>query len=93
MALAAAGQGIAIVPSNLLIPHKGVCGRPVLLRGQPIGRWSCVAWHPQRFLPRYAERFLDEFVRYAERADPGRAFTRRAPALPRPKEPSEKALG
>lgn len=88
IALAAAGHGIAVVPSNLLIPQKGIAARPVLLRGQPVGRWSSIAWHPQRFLPPYAERFLEAFVRYAERADPGRRFTRRAPPLPRPKEPA-----
>lgn len=88
VALAAAGHGVAVLPSNLVIPPHGVRAVPVLLRGEPIGRWSSIAWHPQRFLPPYAEQFLGEFVRYARRADPGRVYTRRSPPLPRPKEPA-----
>lgn len=86
IALAAAGRGVAIVPSNFLIPRRAVRIFPVVLGGQAIGRWSSIAWHPQRFLPPYAEQFVNDFVRYAQRADPGRAFTRRAPMLRRPRE-------
>ena len=86
VAVAAAGYGIAIVPSNVLIQHKGVRAIPLVLRGASIGTWAAIAWHPQRYLPPYAERFVEEFVAFARRADPGRDIVRRAPSLPRPRE-------
>jgi hypothetical protein len=46
-------------------------------------------WHPERFLPPYAERFVEEFVVFARRSNPGRDITRRAPPIPRPKEAAE----
>jgi DNA-binding transcriptional LysR family regulator len=86
VAVAAAGYGIAIVPSNVLIPPKGVRRTPLVLRGASIGRWSAIAWHPQRFLPPYAASFVEEFVSHALRSNPGRNVVRRARPLPRPKE-------
>ena len=58
---------------------------PVLHRGQAVGRWSVVAWNPQRFVAPYAERFVAELVEHAKRAHPGRDLNRRAPPLARPK--------
>ncbi len=86
VALAEVGHGIAIIPSNVKILHKAV--RRVLLvhRKVPIGRWSSVVWNPHRFLPRYAEQFVEELVAELRHAYPGREFTQRAPPLPRPKD-------
>lgn len=86
VAVAAAGYGVAVVPSNVLILHKGVRAIPLVVRGASIGTWAAIAWHPQRFLPPYAERFVEEFVAYGVRANPGRDIVRRAPPLPKPKE-------
>jgi LysR family cyn operon transcriptional activator len=86
VAVAAAGYGVAVVPSNVLILHKGVRAIPLLVRGASIGQWAAIAWHPQRFLPPYAERFIEEFVSYGVRADPGQDIVRRAPPLPKPKD-------
>jgi LysR family cyn operon transcriptional activator len=86
VAVAAAGYGLAIVPSNVSIRPKGVRTIPLTIRGASIGRWSVVAWDPQRFLPRYAERFVEEFVSHAQRVNPGRDVVRRAPPMARPKE-------
>jgi LysR family cyn operon transcriptional activator len=88
VAVAAAGYAIAIVQSNVPIHYKGVRTIPLIARGASIGIWSAVAWHPRRFLPPYAESFIDEFVKFAPRANPGRDVIRRAPALQRPKERS-----
>ena len=87
VALARAGYGIAIVPSNTPVPRGGVRAIPLLLRGVPVGRWVTVAWDARRVLPRYAERFVSEFVAHTRRTYPGRDLTRRAPALPRPTLP------
>ena len=85
--LARSGYGIAVVPSTLRIPRKGVRTLPVVHRGASIGRWAVVAWHPERFLAPYADRFAKELVAAVRRNYPGCEFTRRAPALPWPKEP------
>jgi DNA-binding transcriptional LysR family regulator len=85
VAVAAAGYGVAIVPSNVLIAHKNVRAVPLVVRGASIGVWASIGWHPKRFLAPYAERFIEQFVAYAVRADPGRNIVKRAPPLPRPK--------
>lgn len=83
IAFARSGQGVAVVPSNGIIAG-GLYAAPVVFRGKPIGKWSVIAWHPERFLPPYARRFIDAMVPYAERHNPGRAYTRRVPPLPKP---------
>jgi hypothetical protein len=47
-----------------------------------------VAWDPRRFLALYAEQFVEELVAHVSRDYPGSELVRRAPLLPRPKEPS-----
>jgi len=84
--LAAAGYGVAVVPSTALILGNGFHAVPLIQRGAALGRWLTVAWAPQRLLSLYAEQFVEELVAYCRRAYPGREFTQRAPALPRPKD-------
>jgi DNA-binding transcriptional LysR family regulator len=86
VALAAGGCGVAVIPNGVLIPREKVRAVPLLHRGTPIGRWRVIAWHPQRFLPPYAERFVAELVAYCRRNYPNRDLTRRAPPLPKPRE-------
>jgi DNA-binding transcriptional LysR family regulator len=86
IALARAAYGIAVVPSNVPVPRRGVRAVPLVQRGAALGRWMSVSWDPRRFLASYAERFVDELVAYCRRTYPGRDVTRRAPPLPRPKE-------
>jgi LysR family cyn operon transcriptional activator len=86
VALARAGYGIAIVPSNTRIADQYLRALPILQRGTPIGRWSSIAWDPRRFLAPYAERFVDELVPYARRIYSRAALGRRTPPLPRPNE-------
>ena len=92
IALAAAGYGIAVVPAGVLIPREKVRAIPMVCRGAPIGRWRMIAWHPERFLAPYAEWFVEEFVAYSRRNYPNRDLTRRAPPLPRPKEPAGSSM-
>jgi len=84
VALARMGYGVAVVPSNVLVP-SGVRALPLVQRGASIGRWLTVAWDPRRILATYAEQFVDELAAYCRRDYPGRALIRQAPALPRPK--------
>lgn len=86
IALARAGYGIAVVPSNVQVPRRGVHALPLVQRGAPIGRWVTVSWDPRRFLAPYAKQFVEELVAHCRRTYPGRGVTRRAPPLIRPKE-------
>ena len=86
IALAAAGHGIAIVPSNVVIPHDRVRAIPLTLRDASIGRWSAIAWDAHRFLPAYVGHFIAELAVYTQRHIPGRHLIGRAPPLPRPRE-------
>jgi LysR family cyn operon transcriptional activator len=85
IALAAEGHGVAVVPSTVAIRDERVRGAPLTQRGSAIGRWLTIGWDPQRFLARYAERFVEELVAYCRRAHPSRAFLRQTP-LPQPRE-------
>jgi DNA-binding transcriptional LysR family regulator len=84
LALARTSEGVAIVPSNVAIPARGVHALPIVTRGAPIGRWTVVAWDPQRSLSSYAKAFVDELVVYCRRNYPGREFIRRVPPLRKP---------
>jgi DNA-binding transcriptional LysR family regulator len=84
IALARAGYAIAIVPSTVVIPKDRVRGIPLVQSGAAIGRWLRIAWDPDRFLPTYAKRFIDELGAHCSSRYPGREFSRRAPALRRP---------
>jgi LysR family cyn operon transcriptional activator len=86
--LAEAGYGVAIVPSTVSIRNRNVSVLPVVQRKVPLGRWSMIAWNPQRLLPLYAVRFADELLAFVRRHTPGREHVRRAPLLARPIEPT-----
>jgi LysR family cyn operon transcriptional activator len=89
IALAAAGYGVAVVPSTVVIRAGRVRGIPLIHRGAAVGRWLRVAWQPQRFLSVFAERFIGELRAHCRRSYPGREFNRRTPGLPRPTEPRQ----
>jgi LysR family transcriptional regulator, cyn operon transcriptional activator len=84
-ALAAVGHGVAIIPSNVIL-QKAVRCVMLTAGGLPIGRWSSIVWNQHRFLPQYAEDFVEELVANVRRSYPGRELVRRAPQLPRPSE-------
>jgi LysR family transcriptional regulator, cyn operon transcriptional activator len=82
IALAQAGYGVAIIPSNVRIPPGKLSVTPLVQRGAPIGRWLTIAWDPRRFLTPYAEQFVEEVVDHVRRR-PRPRFLRGAPPLPR----------
>jgi hypothetical protein len=67
----------------MCIARRGAAVVPLVYRGESIGRWSMLAWDPSRFLPSFAERFIDALVASVKRAYPGQELTRRAPPLPK----------
>jgi LysR family transcriptional regulator, cyn operon transcriptional activator len=93
LALARTGNAVAIVPSNVRIPPGSVRALPLVHRGASIAVWQAVAWHLQRYLPPYAEQFIDELVAYCRQHYPGLAFFKHVPLPPRPKETSYKRGG
>ena len=74
IALAAAGHGIAIVPSVAPLTRSRVAFVGLVHRGRPLGSWGRVFWHPQRYLAPYGEAFIDTLVRYMRRSYPGHAL-------------------
>jgi DNA-binding transcriptional LysR family regulator len=87
VALAAESYGIAIVPSDVRILHGNVRLVPLVHRKVPVGRWACISWDPRRFLPPYAEKFVEELAASVRRSFPGRDLIRRAPAIPQQPRP------
>jgi DNA-binding transcriptional LysR family regulator len=73
-ALASAGRGIAIVPTNVRVARAGVRVAPILLRGRPLGGAMGISWDSRRFLPSYAEDFVEELIASTEQSYPGREF-------------------
>jgi LysR family transcriptional regulator, cyn operon transcriptional activator len=85
--LAAVGYGVAVVSSSSLMRNPELRAAVLVNRGAPIGRWTTVSWDPQRLMPPYGQRFIDELVAYSRHSFPGRNLIRRAPPLPKPKLP------
>ena len=86
IALARTEVGIALINSVVRVPRDRFHAAVVAQRGVPLGRWTVAAWNRQRFLPPYAEQFVDELIANCRRDYPGRELVRRAPSLPRPEE-------
>ncbi len=84
LSLAEAGYGIAILPSMVRFPRRGVRPVPLVNRHASIGKWTRLAWDPQRFLAPAVETFREALVAHAQHAYPGRALIGRAPPLARP---------
>lgn len=81
IAMARAGHGIAIVPSTMPA-GDGMRARPIVHRGEPVGRWVVAAWDGGRFLAPYAAAFIRELSASVCKEYPGRDLLRRLPSLP-----------
>lgn len=84
IALAEAGQGVAIVPSTVRFVSKRIRIVPLLQEGKSLGVWGGLAWDPRRSLPGYATSFIEDLTAYISRTPPGRRFDKVAPPLPPP---------
>ncbi len=74
IALAAAGHGVAIVPSVVPLAHARVAVAGLLHRQRPLGSWVRVLWHRDRYLPRYGAAFVETLVLCTKRSYPGSAL-------------------
>jgi DNA-binding transcriptional LysR family regulator len=94
LALAAAGRGLAIVPSTVRLPGRVLRGRPLVQGGRSVGTWGRIVWDRRRYLPGYAMSFVDGLIDHIRRHGyPGRELERRAPPLPAPDAPSQVTRG
>ena len=88
LALAAAGYGVAVVPSTALVPSD-LRAVPLVQREAPIGRWLTLAWDARRSLAPYAKDFIDELAGHCRRAYPGQRLAMGVRPLPKPKSANE----
>ena len=79
VALAEEGHGVAVVPSTVRLATWRVRAAPVVVEGVVLGDSVAVAWDARRFLPPYAQAFIDELAAHTRRTYPGRRFDRVAP--------------
>lgn len=89
--LAGAGYGVAIVPSTVSIQVASVSVLPLVHQARALGRWSMIAWSPQRLLPVYARQFADELLSFVRRNARGHQHTKHAPPMPKPTAPIDEA--
>jgi len=71
IALAAAGHGVAIVPSVVALNRPGIAVAGLVRNGRPLGTWARAVWDPRRHFPPYAQSFLRVLVEYTRRSYPG----------------------
>lgn len=74
VALASVDYGIAIVPSHTPFDRRELRAARLAQHGTVLGAWAAIAWDRDRFQPPFVERFIEEVVKHARRAYPGREF-------------------
>jgi DNA-binding transcriptional LysR family regulator len=62
LALARVGRGVAILPGSVAFDAAGLRVQRLEVNGAPIEAQLAVHWNAERFLPRYAESFMDELA-------------------------------
>jgi DNA-binding transcriptional LysR family regulator len=83
VALAAAGHGIAIVPSAVKLEPSRVTIAGMLDGARPLGSWSHVVWDARRYLPTYARGFIEVVQNYVKTSYPGHQLDHLTRAVPR----------
>ena len=81
VALAEEGHGVAIVPSTVRVTSPRVRATPILWAGGSLGGEVAITWNPRRFLPPYAEAFVEQLAAHTRGSYPGRHFERTAPPV------------
>ncbi len=71
IALAAAGHGVAIVPSVVMLKGAGVAVAGLAQGGRALGMWARAVWDPRRYLPPQGEQFISVLVGCMRRSYPG----------------------
>lgn len=84
VALAEAGHGVAIVSSVVRLDSSRVDVSGVVDGVRPLGSWAHAVWDSRRFLPTYAQGFIDVLEDYAKASYPGHQLGDLTSAVPRP---------
>ncbi len=71
IALAAAGHGVAIIPSVVALNRTGIAVAGLVRDGQPLGMWARAVWDPRRYLPPHGESFISVLISCMRRSYPG----------------------
>ena len=87
VALAAAGHGVAIVPSGVRFDAARVAVAGMLDGSRPLGSWSHAVWDARRYLPTYARGFIKVVEDYTNTSYPGHQLGDLTRAVPRPATP------
>ena len=83
VALAEAGHGIAIVPSGVRFDAARVSIAGMLDGSRPLGSWSHAVWDARRYLPTYAQGFIEVLEDYTQTSYPGHQLGDLTRAVPR----------
>lgn len=79
VALAAADQGIAIIPSTARTNGRGVFVRPIFHQENVLATWVAIVWNRRRATPPHLQAFIDCAISQLKTNFPGRGL-----GLPRP---------
>jgi LysR family nitrogen assimilation transcriptional regulator len=95
LALAEAGHGVAIVPSQLQCHRYSLCIVGLTYRGRPLREPLTISWDKRRPLPRFATEYCGMLAGYmreifpiTRRTEPNAATSRCGPTQPRRKRAS-----
>jgi DNA-binding transcriptional LysR family regulator len=66
VAMAEAGQGVAIIPSVLRMRHSALQIISLTYRGKPLREPAIIVWDKRRPRPRYSAEFCEMVAEYAE---------------------------
>ena len=69
-AMAAGGNGVAVVPSSAQVPLKSLIARPIALRGTVIEFAIGAMWNSRAPLPLYGRRFMAELAVHMRQEEP-----------------------
>lgn len=64
LSLAEAGQGVAVVPSNVFLHRYVLKASRITANGKPLQEPLSIFWDNRRALPRYAQAFCDALASY-----------------------------
>jgi LysR family cyn operon transcriptional activator len=81
LSLVAAGQGIAILPSTVLLKEMECNAVPLRHEGKQLGFWMSAVWDPRRYMSPLTQAFINELHDAVRRDYPGKrfGFTKLAP--------------
>lgn len=81
VALAEAGEGIAVVPSMVNTARHAVSAVPIVHKGTTIGAWTAFVWDRRREQPDYVRDFVREACSHLKSRYPGKDLKLPPPAL------------